>query len=175
MPDSRLAPSFISTAKRLIPKGAKRPTQANLRRSVSTAYYAVFHALAKTVADSLVGSKKLTRPNKAWVEAYRGLGHGNCKDACTRAQKIEFPQEILDFSDSFIQLQEARHHADYNPMIRYTKEEARLYIALAEKSIATLKGVSARDKKAFATWVLITSPGATQARKWVRDNQHTGM
>jgi len=170
MPDGKLAHSFLSTAKRLLPRTAKRPNQANLRRAISTSYYAVFHALAKTVADSLVGSTKANRPNKAWVEVYRGLGHGNCKDACIRAQKIAFPEELLNFADTLVQLQAARHDADYNPMARYSKREAQLYVASAEKSIQTLKHVSAKDKKAFAAWVLITSPGATQARKWAKDH-----
>ncbi|AVL53981.1 hypothetical protein CEP88_16160 [Roseobacter denitrificans] len=165
MPDGRLAQNFLSTARRLAPVSARRPNQANLRRCISTCYYAVFHALAKTAADSLVGATKSRRPNKAWVEVYRGLGHGACKDACKKAGQVSFPQEVHDFADAFIQLQEARHRADYDPMYRPNKAEALVYIALAEKSIATLKAVPTTDKKAFVAWVLITSPGAKHARE----------
>ena len=155
MPDSKLAQSFLSTAKRLVPSAAKHPPQANLRRSISTCYYAVFHALAKTAADSLVGATKSTRPNKAWVEVYRGLAHGACKDACKKAGQIAFPDTLHNFSDAFVQLQESRQRADYDPMYRPTKGEALVFVALAEKSIETLKSVSSKDKKAFVTWVLI--------------------
>lgn len=171
MPDGKLAQGFLTTARRLAPTSAKKPVQANLRRCISTCYYAVFHALAKMVADSLIGATKAVRPNKAWVEVYRGLVHGPCKNACTSAKNINFPQEILDFADTFVQLQEARHRADYDPMYRPTKKDALMYISLAERCIATLKAVPSKDKKAFATWVLITSPGATQARSLAKQGQ----
>jgi uncharacterized protein (UPF0332 family) len=168
MPDARLAESFLKTAERLVPKSAKRPTQANLRRSISTSYYAIFHALAKLCADALVGKTKSSRPNKAWVEVYRGLSHGSCKKACNGAGNVDFPQELKDFSDAFVQLQEARHDADYNPMVRPRKENAIFCLELAKQSIRALKAVSSTDRTAFATWVLITSQGAQQAKERVR-------
>ena len=165
MSDGALASGLITTAKRLVPPSGKRPPQANLRRSISTCYYAVFHELAKVCADSLVGATKSKRPNKAWVEVYRGLVHGPCKQACERAKNIAFPQEIHDFADAFLQLQDARHLADYDPSERFNKEQARFYIALAERAIMALRSTNNIDRKAFATWVLITSKGAEEARK----------
>ena len=165
MPDATLARGFISTAKRLVKSESKRPTQANLRRCISTCYYAVFHALAKACADGLVGATKSRRPNKAWVEVYRGLEHGPSKNACSNARGIAFPEDLKAFSDAFVQLQETRHLVDYDPMVRPTRADALFYIALAEECIEALKGVSQLDKKAFATWVLITSRGADHARK----------
>ena len=47
---------LIQTARRLTESGAAQPTQADLRRAVSTAYYALFHCLAATVADLLTGA-----------------------------------------------------------------------------------------------------------------------
>lgn len=169
MPDGKLAQGFLGTAKRLVPTNSERPIQANLRRSISSSYYAVFHALAKLAADSLVGATKSRRPNKAWVEVYRGLDHGTCKQACDRAKTVKFPSELHDFSDAFLQLQDARHSADYDPMVKPTKQEALFYIRLAEKSIQTLKDVGPLDRKAFATWVLITSKGANDSRKRFKD------
>lgn len=165
MPDSRLAQGFLGTAKKLVPTGSIRPTQADLRRAISSSYYAVFHALAKMAADSLVGATKSRRPNKAWVEVYRGLDHGTCRQACDRAKSVGFPTQIHHFSDAFLQLQQARHAADYDPMVRPTKEQALFYVRLAEKSIETLRSANSTDRKAFATWVLITSKGANESRK----------
>ena len=42
---------LIETARRLVESGAAQPTQADLRRAVSTAYYALFHCLAAATAD----------------------------------------------------------------------------------------------------------------------------
>ncbi|WP_170571109.1 hypothetical protein [Ruegeria atlantica] len=165
MPDSTLAKGFIGTAKKLVPTGAVRPTQANLRRAVSSCYYAVFHALAKVAADSMVGAVKSKRSNKAWVEVYRGLGHGNCYQGCKEASKKSFPQELQDFADAFVQLQNARHRADYDPTFRLQKKDVQIYLNLAEQSIITLNQASILDKRAFTTWVLISSPGAKKARE----------
>ncbi len=172
MPDTTLAKGLLASAKRLCPSvGQKRPRQADLRCAVSAAYYAVFHELARRCADALCGATKSRRPNKAWVEVYRGLEHGSVKQACARAHSISFPQEIKDFSDAFKQLQAARHAADYDPMIRLSKVEALSFITLAEDSIAALKNVGANDRLAFATWVLITSKGANDARSRVKAGQ----
>lgn len=165
MPDIRLADGLLDAARELVSGNTKKVRQANLRRAVSSCYYAVFHALAKQCADALVGKTKTKRPNKAWVEVYRGLDHSTCKSACDNASKVAFPQDIHDFSDAFKQLQEARHSADYDPMVRLSKLEAEIYIGLATDAIIALRRASANDSKAFAAWVLITSRGAKDARK----------
>ena len=169
-PDPALADGLLRTARRLIPQGQK-PDQARLRRSVSSSYYAMFHGLARMCADSLVGTQQSKRSNKAWVEVYRGLAHTACLEACKNAHMVNFPQEVKDFADAFKQLQESRHIADYDPTARFTKDTAEEKLGLAEISIGALKSISSKNKKAFATWVLITSHGAKQARKQAR---HTG-
>lgn len=165
MPDGKLAINLIGTARKLVPQSGGRPTQADLRRGISTAYYAVFHALAKCAADNLVGATKKSRPNKAWVEVYRGLGHGTCKQACRKANQINFPDDIHTFADEFVQLHAAREDADYDPYVRPKLDTARLHIDVAEKCINLLNSAPKKDKIAFVAWVLITSRGADQARK----------
>lgn len=168
MPDATLAQGFVGAARALVPGTARRPRQAYLRRAVSTAYYAVFHALARTCADALVGATRRSRPNKAWVEVYRGLDHGPARNACSQTANVGFPAGIEDFADAFKQLQAARHLVDYDPMIRLSKVEAEGFITLAEDSIAALKAVGRTDRVAFATWVLITTKGAGSARSRAR-------
>ncbi len=165
-PDPALADGLLKTARRLIPQGQK-PDQARLRRSVSSSYYAMFHALARMCADGLVGTQPAKRSNKAWVEVYRGLAHGACVDACRKASNVNFPQALKDFADVFQQLQDARHRADYDPGARFSKEKALEVVGLAETAVTALKSVSMLDRRAFAAWVLITSPGAQKARKQV--------
>lgn len=168
MPDTTLAQGFVSAARALVPDTARRPRQAHLRRAVSAAYYAAFHELARTCADALVGATRSRRPNKAWVEVYRGLEHGPAHNACSQAGNVGFPAGVEDFVDAFKQLQAARHLVDYDPMIRLGKVEALGFITLAEDSIAALKGVRRTDRVAFATWVLITTRGAGNARSRAR-------
>ena len=164
-PDGRLADGFLGTARRLIPQGQTRPNQARMRRSVSSSYYAMFHALARLCADSLVGTQSARRSNKAWVEVYRGLGHSDSLKMCKRAHEKNFPQSIKDFADAFQQLQVERHRADYDPTARFSKDDAVKYVNMAETAMAALGDVPMLDKKAFAAWVLITGHGVNQARQ----------
>ena len=69
---------LIQTARRLAQPGAAQPTQADLRRAVSTAYYALFHCLAATAADLLTGSSR----SPEWHQVYRALEHGKARSAC---------------------------------------------------------------------------------------------
>lgn len=46
---------FLETARDLTTSSTRRPRQTNLRRAVSTTYYALFHCLAKCCADMVVG------------------------------------------------------------------------------------------------------------------------
>lgn len=176
MPDTGLAAGLIASSKALCDLPAKpKPTQANLRRSVSSAYYAVFHQLARTCADALVGTSRQRRPNRAWVEVYRGLEHGVARNACDQAGNIGFPDGVKTFANAFRQLQFARMAADYDPMIRLDKVETLGLITLAEDSITALQAVSRTDRIAFATWVLITTRGAVDARKRARSQNTRGI
>lgn len=166
MPDANLAAQFLATSKTLVETSPE--DSGALRRAISTAYYAVFHALARMCADALVGDVEADRPNKAWVEVYRGLDHGKCKNACAGAKNVAFPQELRDFADAFGQLQSIRHQADYDPTFEPNSKEASFYIALADKNISTLNAVKQIDRKAFSAWVLITSQGAVKARQQIK-------
>lgn len=164
MPDTTLADAYLETAQVLANNNDNEPTQADIRKAISCAYSAVFHALACEAANMLVGPVQPERSNKAWVEVYRGLGHGTCKTACRKAKDIEFPEGIGNFANTFVQLQDARKRADYDPIARPTPQNAKFCAAVARKAIDALRGEPEYDKTAFATWVLITTPGATHAR-----------
>ena len=70
---------LIQTARRLAESGAAQPTKADLRRAVSTAYYALFHCLTAAAADLLTGA----RPDSPeWRQVYRALEHGKARSAC---------------------------------------------------------------------------------------------
>lgn len=93
---------MIVTARKLANASPNKPRQNDLRRSVSTAYYALFQALAKDAADMPVGVGN-NRPDNAWRQVYRALQHGDAKSACLqlRANNPGFPQLILDCAGTF--------------------------------------------------------------------------
>ena len=58
---------LIASAERMLGKGQRsNPRQSDLKRAMSTAYYAVFHALCRNCADSLVGKTRVSRSQPAW-------------------------------------------------------------------------------------------------------------
>ena len=163
MLDTELADGHLQIAADLV--STDEPSQAAIRRSLSACYYSVFHALARACANALVGSDPETRPNKAWVEVYRGLSHRHCRTSCKNASKVNFPDAILKFADSFEQMQELRERADYDPHTQFNKFSALTQIETARLSIESLRSATTVDKRAFAAWVLISSQGAKNARQ----------
>lgn len=145
---------MIVTARRLALAGRTKPRQSDLKRSISTAYYALFHAFGKDAADLLVGGGP-ARSDKAWAHAYRGLEHGFAKNACKEIYKLGFPIGITDCASEFIELQEVRHSADYDPQARFTRAETLQWAARAEAAIAELRAAPRRDRKAFAVQLLL--------------------
>lgn len=143
-----LPTDLINTARFLV-----NPEQTNLKRALSTAYYAMFHALCRNCADSFVGTNEARRSQRAWEQAYRALNHGHVKDRCNKQEfKENFPEEIQNFAKKFIELQEKRHEADYNPSCTLTNYDVRNDIDNAAIAIEILEGATTKDKRAFAVW-----------------------
>lgn len=132
----------------------KRPKQANLRRAVSASYYAVFHALCWSNANVLAGAGA-SRPNRAWLQTYQAVDHGQAKTRCKEASAKGFPASIRAFADSFVTLQEYRHRADNSPDQHFTKQEVSAIVGLARSAVAAMGGAPVKDRRAFAIHVLL--------------------
>ena len=143
---------LIQTARRHAEPGAEPPTQADLRRAVSTAYYAQFHCLAGTAADLLAG----TSPDSPeWLQVYRALEHDKARRACRQQAVMRtFPMEIRNFAEAFDALQKARQHADYAPEGEYSKPDVLATINTAEDAIVEFEQAGARHRRSFAVHVL---------------------
>ena len=128
------------------------PPQAGLRRAVSTAYYAMFHCLAASAANLFIGTER----NPAWHRTYRALEHGRARTACRQAQAMpEFPVEIRDFADAFVELQIERQKADYAlDTAAYPKSDVLDYIVSAELAINRFEQAAVEARRAFAAHVL---------------------
>ncbi len=154
-----LEKDLLETAQRLLqPRNRRgRPRQADLRRATSTAYYAVFHALCRLCAVSLIGTRKNTRI--AWRQVYRAVEHGCTKKQCA-AKLLEdrgFPPPVRDFCAAFVQLQEKRHKADYDPSAKFRVKDVEQDIEMAEEAIEAIsnQNLSLEHRRAFAVWILL--------------------
>ncbi|WP_457796873.1 hypothetical protein [Methylocystis sp. S23] len=147
---------LIATARDLAEaNGARKPRQSNLLRAESTAYYALFHTLARCCADLLIGGSNSLRSEPAWTQVYRALDHGYAKQACENNKISTFQIEIQDFANTFVTMQTKRHKADYDPDYKIYKSEVVLDIAITEQAIVKFKTAKMKDKRAFAAYVLL--------------------
>jgi hypothetical protein len=128
-----------------------KPRQTSLRRAISSAYYALFHALATLCAKELVGYSK---PWRVYAPIYRTLDHGRAKDVFKRSL-IGYSASITAIGQTFILLQERRHAADYDPSPpQIGRSEAIDLIGQAKQAIARLDGLPGDERLFIATQLI---------------------
>ena len=148
--------NLIATARALADTGRRgRPRQTDLRRAVSTAYYALFHCLAACCADLLVGGSGADRSATAWERTYRALEHGVARRRCRSDTIKEFPDSIRQFADVFLDLQAKRHQADYASSGNLPKRIVLQDIIAVADAITLFQQVPAKDRRAFAVYLLL--------------------
>ena len=80
------------------------PLPDSLRRAVSTAYYAVFHALANSNADCLIGVPTSPLLEHTWQRARRGLDHTPARRNLEQ-DRHRFSPPVQEFITTFAALQ----------------------------------------------------------------------
>ena len=126
------------------------PSQAALRRAVSTAYYALFHAFSHDAATLLAGAQK----SDTWQRVYRSLDHKLAKEACLLIRPPAFSADIKRCAERFVALQKKRHDADYDPIIRFHPAGVLADIASAEFALANYFRCAEVERRAFAAHLL---------------------
>ena len=123
------------------------PTDEHVRRAVSSAYYALFHALASSNADALIGAPHDPATAAAWSRIYRALDHGTARRELQR-YRHEFSSGAQAFVDAFQEIQNQRHAADYNHNDTFTSQQAEIWLARVE-AIITDYLQSDRSERAY--------------------------
>jgi hypothetical protein len=169
-------------ARRLVGTDTSEPSQADLRRAVSTAYYAVFHllvdeAVAMIATESSLGfARSLVR---------RAFDHGDMRKASEsfrsgmlpdhlreiwpvevpmdRRRPIPVPDALSDIADAFAVLQEARHRADYKIDYQLTRIDA---AALVDRAVAAIQNWGSVRSEPVAMLYLAS---LLLWKKWARD------
>lgn len=92
------------------------PSQVDLRRAVSAAYYALFHLLTTEAAQNWKHESQRNR-------FARMFDHGRMKTCCSRVSSRPIPASAAEMpvadklkiiAGKFVTLQQARHTADYD-------------------------------------------------------------
>jgi hypothetical protein len=144
---------LLQVACELSKRTGRRPREAFMRRAVSTAYYAMFHALARLCADQLIGGIHVR--TMAWGRVYRALDHKATKTTMRSAEAAGLAPAIAAFGEAFAVLQERRIQADYDPVpFRYYFNETSSLIDLAKTAIEGLDSLGPDERRALAALLL---------------------
>jgi uncharacterized protein (UPF0332 family) len=123
----------------LVHKNPENPTQADLRRSVSAAYYALFHLLiSETVSHWQLDS---SRDGLARMFEHRVMAKASDKILDSRLFPFtgEDPvvvQKLRAVAEAFVQLQDKRHLADYDNATQWTHTEALSQVTTAARAFS---------------------------------------
>ena len=156
---------LFSQAETLAKLDAKKPKQANLRRAVSSAYYAVFHYLVHEACSVQIGTQHGQAPYRHALG--RAFTHSVMKLACTSfaggtlkdsvikglprdaAGNYPIQKAIQDIASTFAELQEKRHLADYDRTERFKRSDVLTLIEEAKTFVATFSELAPSDDKKF--------------------------
>ena len=158
-----LAPDLILQAKMLANLEGRRPKQASLRRSVSTAYYGLFHFLIEESTYLVVGATPADEKNRQLVG--RAFIHGKMKTLCqefTKTQPAKIHILLQPFlasanaaskvslalvAQTFIDLQEERHSADYDLSVKFSRNDALNSWQRAHNAVLEWNRLLAQDRE----------------------------
>jgi uncharacterized protein (UPF0332 family) len=113
------------------------PKQVDLRRSVSAAYYALFHLLATEAAENWKHESQRNR-------FARMFDHGRMKTCSSKVSSRPLPTDPAEVviatdlklvADSFVTLQQARHTADYDNSKVWSRTQVYETIVQAEDAM----------------------------------------
>lgn len=148
-----LSSELLEQARHLARREPKRPKQASLRRAASSAYYALFHFLVEQASRFIVsggGKDRVTLRGavsrafnhgqmKSVSEAFAGKGKNPWKDLFP-GQSV--PADLETVASTFVELQQARHEADYDQTRSFTRREVQAIIERADVAIQAWPGIN---------------------------------
>lgn len=139
----------------VIAGGTTPATQTELRRAISCAYYAMFHTLTASNANTLVGASPADQQRWTWQQAYRAADHRPTRNKISRASLGgRFPVAIRNFGEVFADAQQARHAADYNPHRIFSPTDATELIDRVETAITAFNQTADGVRRDLAIHIL---------------------
>jgi len=139
-----LQSDLLEQALELSRRESRRPKQVSLRRAISAAYYALFHLLIdEGVSRLLPASRQSLRDclrrafdHTAMKEACRGFASAKVPEKLAAAVAAPPSHQLRFIAQTFMDLQQARHEADYNAARRFTRLEAREFVESSRAAFA---------------------------------------
>ena len=144
---------LIDTCRKLM---TPPPSDADIRRAISTAYYALFHTLAASNAGLIADQPRSSRSAYAWDRVYRRLEHGRARNNL-RADRNLLSQSGDDFVRTFIEAQGHRLEADYDPNAQLNLSLAVNIIARAETAVRNFAQLTEEERRFLASQSMFDS------------------
>lgn len=146
---------LLAQARHLARRESKRPRQASLRRSVSASYYAVFHMLIDEATRRMMSgnSRKPLRRCLARGFSHRNMhrvamqfagqfaGGGVSPKLRPGLNGLPLQPDLVALARTFVDLQQARHEADYDLARRFTRREALNLANRADRAMTAWRGL----------------------------------
>jgi len=185
MPDYPIEPEkLLEAAELLAPREAPpgRPPYTAHRRAVSTAYYAVFHAITDRVVKA-----PFTEADTSFLrKVRRWIGHNDIRTVATWVEQLEgtskgsppphieallaprdgeshVDNDTLTISEGFLELNEKREEADYDHDAVFTRPDTLDHLARAKEIISVVERTQSDEAKRF--FGLIAMQARIQARQ----------
>lgn len=159
---------LLEQAEHLARRDPTRPKQANLRRAISSAYYALFHLLIREATAALVSDGRLR------LLVPRAFDHGEMKQACRpfaagslpdhikAVTEPTVPDDLRTVAEVFVEMQQSRHEADYNMAGTFNRPDALGYV---ERTRGAFEAWGRVREQQIATVFLVN---LLLAKKWAR-------
>ena len=141
---------LLRQARHLATKEPRRPTQASLRRGVSAAYYALFHLLVDEAVGRMIAASRPALRNCL----RRAFSHNNMNKAAQMFAMADVNRKpspglegnplqpkLIKVAEAFVDLQQARHDADYNMAQRFSCQDVLDLIDQADRAVADWRDV----------------------------------
>jgi hypothetical protein len=124
------------------------------RGAVSTAYYAVFHALAQLCANELLGLRSGGARSEEYERVYRSLEHGTLKRAF-REEPLRQVSALERIGNRVAELQSERIRSDYLPSrALYTRDQCLDLVRSAQSAVRSIGALAASDRRTLAIYLL---------------------
>lgn len=143
--------ALLDTASRLVDE---HESESDLRRAVSTAYFAMLHCVAFSCANAVAGEPDPDAEASVWRHVYRAVEHRQIRDQCNQLRNLKLLPDLHLFAAEFVRLQGRRHAADYDPYADFGYDDAYGDVFMAMVSIDSFCCAAETDRRAFVSWVM---------------------
>jgi len=138
---------LLRLANQLLGQGPGQPRNADLRRAVSTAYYALFHRITVDTAQHLPGGTD-EEPRRAARYVTHTSVHQVCgwisgetppRHLTALVDRLRSSHDVAYVAASYSKLHDEREAADYDHLANFTRPGTRAVVRQAQRSVALLE------------------------------------